>query len=271
MFGMLHRSLALIFLVLFPVLGFCTEPEPWQFGFQDAATPVMEKVNELHTILLWVIFVIAVFVAALLLYTGWRFHEKRNPIPSKTTHNTLIEVIWTVIPVVILIFIGIPSLRLIYYMDKVDEPEITIKAIGHQWYWEYEYPEEDISFDSYMIKTADLKPGQKRLLEVDRPVVLPVNTNIRILTTSADVIHSFGVPAFGIKQDSVPGRLAEVWARITKTGNYYGQCYEICGMNHSFMPIQIKVVSREEYDQWIKEKGGKKAKADASKNNPTKL
>ena len=232
-------------------------PEPWQIGFQPAATPVMEQVNALHNIILWIIIAIVIFVTVLLLYTCWRFHEKRNPVPSKTSHHVGLEVAWTIIPILILCIIGVPSIRLIYFMDKVSNPEITLKVIGHQWYWEYTYPENDLNFDSYMIKDTDLEPGQKRLLEVDQPVILPVNTNIRILTTSDDVIHSFGVPAFGIKQDSVPGRLAEIWINVKKTGTYYGQCYELCGMSHGFMPIQIQIVSKAEYGEWMKQKGGK--------------
>lgn len=232
-------------------------PQPWQMGFQPAVTPVMERINDLHNFLLIIIFAIAGFVTLLLLYICWRFHEKRNPKPSKTSHNVTIEVIWTIVPVLILIVIGLPSLRLLYFMDKVDDPEVTLKAIGHQWYWEYDFPEQGVTFDSYMIPDKDIKPGQQRLLEVDNPVVLPVDTNVRILTTSMDVIHSFGVPPFGIKQDSVPGRLAEVWVRATKQGTYYGQCYELCGMNHGFMPIKVHVVSREAYNKWIKKQGGK--------------
>ena len=251
------KKILVLFICFASSLCYGDAPKPWQLGFQDAVTPVMEQINSFHNLLLWIVFGISIFVFILLGYTCWRFAEKRNPVPSKTTHNTAIEVIWTVIPVLILIVISIPSLRLLYFMDKVDDPEVTLKAIGHQWYWEYDYPEQGVAFDSYMIPDAQIKPGQKRLLEVDNSVVLPVDTNVRILTTSTDVIHSFGVPAFGIKQDSVPGRLAEVWVRVTKPGVYYGQCYELCGMNHGFMPIRVEVVSRADYNKWITARGGK--------------
>lgn len=228
-------------------------PIPWGKGFQTAASPTAEKIQDLHHILLLIIVAIALFVLCLLVYVVYRFREKKNPIPSKTVHHTPLEVLWTVIPTVIIIAIAIPSFKLLYFMDKTNDAQLTLKITGHQWYWSYEYPDEKIAFDSYMIPDKDLKPGMLRLLEVDHPIVLPVGMNVRLLTTAADVIHSFAVPALGVKQDSVPGRLRETWVRINKEGTYYGQCSEICGINHGFMPIVIKAVSPEAYHAWLQE------------------
>ena len=259
--------LSLVFAVSFLFLGdaFAAKPEPWQMGFQEPATPVMERLVSLHDGLLWMVFGISGLVLLLLLYVIIRFNAKANPVPSKTSHNALIEVIWTVIPVLILVAIIIPSWRLIHYTDKVEDADITIKAIGYQWYWGYEYMDGDgkgIAFESYM-KTEDnsieelrLQEGEPRLLEVDRRVVIPVDTTIRFLTTAADVIHGFAMPAFGIKMDAIPGRINETWAKVTKTGVYYGQCSELCGSKHAFMPIAIEVVEKDEYKQWVKEQGG---------------
>lgn len=241
------------------------QPEPWQLNFQEPASPVMERLDELHDWLLIMCFAISFFVLGLLIYVMVRFNRKANPVPSKTTHNALIEVIWTVIPVMILVAIIIPSWRLINYMDKAEDAEITIKAIGYQWYWGYEYvdgPGKGIEFEAYM-KTENandpslrLQEGEPRLLATDNKVVLPVDTDIRILTTSADVIHAFAVPSFGVKMDAVPGRTNETWVRITKPGIYYGQCSELCGSKHAFMPIEVHAVSREEYLAWVVEQGG---------------
>jgi len=220
---------------------------------QEAATPVAQQIHTLHNMLLVVIACVALAVLFLLLYVVLRFRAKRNPVPSKTTHNPILEVVWTLIPAIILLGIAFPSFKLLYFMDRTHEPEMSLKVTGHQWYWSYEYPEEKIAFDSYMIQDADLKPGQKRLLEVDHEVVVPIDTNIRILLTSADVLHSWAMPALGIKQDTIPGRLRETWMRILKTGSYYGQCSELCGVNHAFMPIKIKAVSKQEYEQWLHE------------------
>lgn len=226
-------------------------PSPWQMGFQTPVTPVMERVQDLHQMLLVVISCVTLFVLLLLGYVVIRFHKKRNPIPSQTTHNALLEVVWTVIPVVILIVIGIPSLKLLYFMDKTANAELTIKVVGHQWYWTYEYPDHHIAFDSLMIDPKELTAGQKRLLEVDRRVLVPVHTPVRLLLTSDDVIHSWAVPALGVKKDTVPGRLNETWFQITQRGVYYGQCSEICGVNHGFMPIVVEAVSQEEFLQWL--------------------
>jgi cytochrome c oxidase subunit 2 len=231
---------------------------PWQYSFMEAASPVMERLVGLHNMLLWVIFAISIFVLILLIYTCVRFREKANPVPSKTTHNVLIEIIWTVVPVMILLVIVISSWRLIIFKDKVSDPEITLKVTGYQWYWGYEYMDgkgQGIKFLSNMKKEADLTADEKakglRLLAVDNYVVLPVDTNIRILTTAADVIHAFAMPSFGIKIDAIPGRMNETWVKITKPGTYFGQCSELCGPYHAFMPIAIKAVSKEEYAKWV--------------------
>ncbi|MGE0658316.1 MAG: cytochrome c oxidase subunit II [Reyranellaceae bacterium] len=241
------------------------KPVPWQMNFQAAATPVAEKLHELHNWLLVVITLITLFVMGLLLYVMVRFRESRNPVPSKTAHNTLIEVLWTVVPVLILVGIAIPSFRLLYLQDRIENADMTIKAIGRQWYWSYEYPDHgNFTFDSYMVKDADLKPDQMRLLEVDNAVVVPVDTNVRLYTTASDVLHAWTIPAFGIKIDAVTGRLNESWFRVTKPGTYYGQCSELCGVGHAFMPITVKAVSKAEFDQWIAEARGKFNKADGS-------
>ena len=227
--------------------------KPWQMGFQDAASPVAEKMNEFHNLLLYIIFAITAFVMVLLAYVMLRFNAKANPTPSKTTHNVMIEVIWTAIPVLILIVIAIPSFKLLYYQGSVPETEMSLKVTGHQWYWSYEYPDHgEISFESYMIPDDEIKEGQVRLLDVDNPVVLPINTKIKILVTSADVLHAWAIPAFGFKMDTVPGRLSEGWIYIDKAGTYYGQCSELCGVNHGFMPITVKAVTKEEFKAWVK-------------------
>lgn len=233
-------------------------PSPWQMGFQNPASPVMEGIYSLHELLLVIIAGIAVVVCILLGFVIYRFRASKNPVASTVSHNTILEVIWTLIPVLILILIGIPSVRLLWHLDKPQTPDITIKAIGHQWYWTYEYPmskgDKIIKFDSYMIEDKDLKEGQKRLLDVDQPVVIPVDATVRVLVTADDVIHSFAVPSLGIKTDAVPGRINETWFRISKPGTYYGQCSELCGAKHGFMPIAIKAVSRQEYQNWLNSK-----------------
>lgn len=227
-------------------------PKPWELGLQDAASPVMERITSFHDMLLVIITAIALLVTGLLAYVMVRFNEKANPVPSKTTHNTVLEVAWTVVPVLILVVIAIPSFRLLYYMDKTTTPEMTLKVTGSQWYWTYEYPDQGrITFDSLMIPDNELKPGQLRLLEVDNRVVVPVNTNIRVLVTANAVIHSWAVPALGVKTDAVPGRMNETWIRVTRPGVYYGQCSELCGINHGFMPIAVEAVSKAEFAQWI--------------------
>lgn len=230
-------------------------PKPWQLNFQAPATPVMEKLYDTHTFLLWVISIICVFVLVVMVYICVRFRRKANPVPSKTTHNAKLEVIWTTIPILILVAIAIPSLRLHYFMAKAENPELTVKVVGYQWYWHYEYPDNGgFGFDSYMKKDAELKEGDVRMLTVDNRLVVPVDTTVRVLTTGADVIHAFAVPAFGIKRDAIPGRLNETWFKATKTGTFYGQCSELCGVGHGFMPIEVEVVSKEQFATWVAEK-----------------
>lgn len=244
---------------LISVLGsinsaFAAFPVPWQMDFQEPASPMMSWIVDMHNVLLILILGVALVVGALMVYVLIRYRASRNPVPSKTAHNTMLEIVWTLIPAIILLIIGIPSMKLLFKIDRIENAQMTLKATGHQWYWSYDYPEKNISFDSYMIEDKNLKPGQMRLLEVDNRVIVPMNTTVRVLITSVDVIHSFSVPSFGIKKDAVPGRLNETWFRIAKEGTYYGQCSELCGIKHGFMPIAIEVVSQEKYDAWVKEK-----------------
>lgn len=231
--------------------------KPTQLGLPAAATPQMERIANFHdNLLMWVITAIVIFVTGLLIWVVIRYNRKANPTPSKTTHHVMLEVMWTVIPVIILIVIAVPSFKMLYYLDRVEEPEMTLKVTGYQWYWGYDYQDhEGISFLSYMIpeEEIDETKGQKRLLSTDNVVVLPIDTNIQILITAADVLHAFTIPAFGIKKDAVPGRMNETWVRIDKPGTYFGQCSEICGINHAYMPIEIKAVTKEEFKQWLVE------------------
>lgn len=228
--------------------------KPWQLGFQAPASPVMEKLNTMHDFLLILITLISLFVLVMLTYICVRFSRKRNPVPSKTAHNTRLEIIWTVIPIFILIAIAIPSLRIHYFMETVQNPELTIKVTGYQWYWGYEYPDQKISFESRLVQEKDLKAGEHRLLAVDNPVVVPVDTTVRLELTGADVIHAWAMPAFGVKKDAVPGRLNETWFKATREGRFYGQCSELCGVGHGFMPIVVDVVSKEKFAEWEKSK-----------------
>lgn len=246
--------LALIGFALGSGEAVAAQPVPWQLNFQPAASPVMERLEGLHDLLLWIITLISVFVLALLAYACFRFRASRNPNPSRRTHNTVLEIAWTAVPVLILVVIAIPSFKLLYFMDRVQEPEMTIKAIGHQWYWSYEYPDDGgFTFDATMVADEDLKEGQPRLLTTDLAIVLPVDTDIRVLVTATDVIHSWAVPAFGVKTDGIPGRLNETWVRIEEPGMYYGQCSELCGNNHAFMPIMVRAVAKDEFDAWTKQ------------------
>ena len=249
-------------------------PKPWQTDFRPAATPTMEKVVAFHNFLNPIIIVIALFVIVLMIYILFRFSAKKNPIPSKNTHNTFLEILWTVIPTIILLVIAIPSFKLLYFSHYNPNTEMTLKAIGHQWYWTYEYSDEGFSFDSNILCSTQeecdelsKETGKKyvRLLDVDEPIVLPVNKKIKVITTATDVIHSFSVPAFGIKIDGVPGRAQDTWFEILKEGTYYGQCSELCGMLHGYMPIVVKAVSESEFNEWVQSK-----KAAAKKNEEIK-
>jgi cytochrome c oxidase subunit 2 len=227
------------------------QPQPWQLGLQQAATPVMADVIWFHDFLLWIIAAITLFVLVLLVIVMVKFNARRNPVPSRTTHNTMIEVAWTVIPVLILVAIAVPSFRLLFFQLKVPPADVTVKATGKQWFWSYSYPDAKFEFDSLMLQKKDLKPGQPRLLAVDNEMVVPVNKVVRVLTTGADVIHSFAVPAFGIKIDAVPGRINETWFKAEREGTYYGQCSQLCGRDHAFMPIAVRVVNQAEYTAWL--------------------
>lgn len=247
-------------------------PHPWQIWYQSPATPVAVREFGLHHAVLYVITAIVIFVTGLLLTVIFKFNAKANPTPRQFAHNTTLEVAWTVIPAVILIFIAIPSWRLIYYQDHTTKPELTLKVTGYQWYWGYEYPDQgDVSFLSNYIHDKDIDPakGQVRLLSTDNPVVVPIDTNIQVLVTSSDVIHSWSVPALGVKLDAVPGRTNETWMRITKTGTYYGQCDQLCGQNHSFMPIEVRAVTKDAFQAWVKDPAHKAPPVDMTAMNDT--
>jgi len=236
----------------FAAFAWAEGPWPWEIGMQPPATPVKDRLTAFHDELLIIICLITLFVLGLLLYVIVRFRHERNPVPTRTSHNTVIEMLWTVVPVLILVIIAIPSFKLMYYMDRVPSPDMTIKVTGHQWYWTYEYPDQNgLSFDSNIIPEADLKPGQKRLLDVDNPLVVPVGTVIRIYVTGTDVIHSWFVPSFGVQEYASVGRLNESWMDVEHPGVYYGQCNQICGINHAFMPIKIEAVSKDDFQRWL--------------------
>ena len=241
------------------------QPVPWQLGLQDAADERMADIIGLHTFVLWIITGICLFVLGLLVIIVVRFNAKANPTPSATTHNTMLEVLWTVIPVAILVTIAIPSFRLLYFEDVIPPADITIKAIGKQWFWSYEYPDNgNFTFDSLglsdRVAATQMEP---RLLGTNNHVVVPVNKTVRVLTTGADVIHAWAIPAFGVKIDAVPGRINQTWFKANREGKFYGECSELCGARHAFMPIEVEVVSQERFDQWVMEAKTKFAAADA--------
>ncbi|WP_372396854.1 cytochrome c oxidase subunit II [Azospirillum sp. HJ39] len=228
------------------------EPRPWEMGMQPSASPVKHLMGSFNDLLTVVITLIVIFVAGLIAYCVVRFNAKANPVPSRTSHHTVLEVAWTVVPVIILIVIAVPSFKLLYAAERIPQADMTVKVTGHQWYWDYEYPDHGgFTFSSYMIPEADLKPGQRRLLEVDNRVVVPVNATVRVLVTAGDVIHSWAIPSFGVKKDGVPGRINETWFKAEREGVYYGQCSEICGTNHGYMPIAVEAVSKEAFDAWV--------------------
>lgn len=228
------------------------QPSQWQMGLQQAASPVMEDVIWFHDFLLWIITGIVGFVLILLAAVFFKFNVRANPTPSRTTHHTLLEVAWTVMPVAILVIIAVPSFRILFYQVNTPKADLTVKATGKQWYWSYSYPDNGkFEFDSLMLADNERKEGQPRLLAVDNEMVVPVNKIVRVQTTGADVIHSFAVPSFGIKIDAIPGRLNETWFKATKEGVYYGQCSELCGRDHAFMPIAVRVVSDQAFAAWV--------------------
>ena len=246
------KKILFLFICTFALSAQASQPKDWQFGFQPPVTPLMKDVTWMHDyILLPVIIGISVFVLFLMLYTMVKFRESKNPTPSKTTHNVMVEVLWTVIPCIILVVIAVPSFKLLYKEETIPKADVTLKAIGHQWYWGYEYPDEKIAFESVMIEDRDLKPGQPRLLATDTKIVVPVNKIVKVLITSGDVNHAWAVPAFGVKRDAIKGRINETWFKAEKEGIYYGQCSELCGIKHAFMPIEVHVVSEDKYEAWL--------------------
>ena len=253
----ISRVLALVALVATTVLFFAgnayaAQPLPWQLGLQPPAGSIAEMADDLHNLLLVVITLISLFVLALLVYVGVRFRASANPVPSKTSHNTVIEILWTVIPVLILVGIAVPSFRLLYYLDKTADTDMVIKVTGNQWYWNYEYPDEGIAFDSYMIDEADLEEGQIRLLSVDNPMVVPENTRIKLVITGNDVMHSYFVPSLAVQVYAFIGRTNEVWIDVPEgEKTYYGQCNQICGVNHAYMPIEVRALPEAEYKAWL--------------------
>ena len=256
--GMISRAcaplaLACVGLLLATGSASAAQPLPWQLGLQPPAGSIAEMADDLHNLLLVIITLISLFVLALLVYVGIRFRASANPVPSKTSHNTVIEVLWTVIPVLILVGIAVPSFRLLYYLDKTADTDMVIKVTGNQWYWNYEYPDEGIAFDSYMVDEDDLQEGQIRLLSVDYPMVVPENTRIKLLITGNDVMHSYFVPSLAVQVYAFIGRTNEVWIDVPEgEKTYYGQCNQICGVNHAYMPIEVRALSEAEYQAWLK-------------------
>jgi cytochrome c oxidase subunit 2 len=250
-----RRALAALMLVALPgaalaqVVG---APRPWEMGMQPSFGPLKDDQIALHNLVLVIITLITLFVGALLVWVMWRYNARRNPVPTRTSHNTILEVTWTVVPVLILVVMAIPSFRLVYYEDRTHDADLTIKVTGHQWYWEYTYPDNNnIDFSSYIIPDDQLQPGQRRLLDVDNQLVVPVGKNIRVLQTSTDVIHSWFIPPIGVQRYAIPGRTIETWFRVDQPGTFYGECNQICGINHSRMPIVVHAVPEQEFEAWV--------------------
>lgn len=228
------------------------QPTDGNLGFQPAVTPIANRIHEFHDLLLWIIIPITLFVMGLLLWVIIRYNRKANPTPSKNSHNTLLEVVWTAVPILILVVIAIPSFPLLYFQDEIPEADFTIKATGYQWYWSYEYPDQEVpEFFSNMVAEEDLQEGQLRNLSVDYPLVVPAGATVRLQVTAADVIHNWAMPAFGTKMDAIPGRINETWFQVEEEGIYYGQCSELCGIRHAFMPIEVHAVSQDTFDAWV--------------------
>lgn len=267
--GAVMLAVTALIAVAFGPAALADQPVNWGLGLLPAASPVMEDIQSFHNLLLWIITLITIFVLALMVYVMVRFRRSANPNPSNFTHNTTVEVLWTVIPVIILVIIAVPSFKLLYKADSIAEPEMTLKVTGNQWYWSYEYPDHgSFTFDSNLLPESELQEGDIRQMSVDNKVVLPVDTDIRIQVTAADVLHNWAMPNFGIKIDTVPGRLLETWVRITREGTYYGQCSELCGVGHAYMPIEVVAVSKEEFQAWVTKAQAKFGAPDAA---PTKL
>jgi cytochrome c oxidase subunit 2 len=242
------------------------QPSPWETGMQGMVTELGRDVSNFHTYLVWLISAICIFVLALIVVIVTRFNERANPVPSRTTHNTLLEVAWTIVPVLILVAIAIPSFRLLRQQLITPPADMVVKVTGYSWYWGYEYPADQgggFKFDSNMVDPKDLKQGQPRLLTVDNEMVVPVGKTVKVQVTAADVLHSFAMPSFGIKVDAIPGRLNETWFRAEAEGTYHGQCSELCGNGHPYMPITIRVVSEQQYAAWLAEAKQKFASTDS--------
>jgi cytochrome c oxidase subunit 2 len=268
----MKKILFILLTTVYSTSSLADQPKQWQFGFQDAASQSMRDIVSFHNnLLLPVIIAISVFVLFLMIYTCIRFRASKNPVPSKTTHNVAVEVLWTLIPCLILIVMAVPSFQILYKQDTIPKVDLTIKAVGYQWYWGYEYPDENIIFESYMIKEEDLKENQPRLLTVDNELVVPVNKVVKVLITANDVLHAWALPSFGVKRDAVPGRINETWFKAEKVGTYYGQCSELCGIQHAFMPITVRVVTDEEYAEWLSEAKMKFANEPIAENEYKKL
>ena len=264
----MKKNLLIISCIFLPLEALANQPKDWQLGFQIPASDGMRDIVNFHNnLLLPIIIAISVFVLFLMLYACVRFRASANPNPSKRTHNVTVEILWTLIPCLILIVMAVPSFKILYKQDTIPKADLTIKAIGYQWYWGYEYPDENIIFDSYMIEEKDLKEGQPRLLAVDNEVVVPVNKVIKVLITANDVLHAWALPSFGVKRDAMPGRINETWFKAEKVGTYYGQCSELCGVKHAFMPITVRVVTEEEYNLWLNDAKIKFAKEQIKDNN----
>ena len=268
----MNKFLLTILATIYSTSVLANQPKQWQLGFQDSASQSMTEIVSFHNnILLPIIIAISVFVLFLMIYTCIRFRASKNPNPSKTTHNVAVEVLWTLIPCLILIVMAVPSFKILYKQDTIPKVDLTIKAVGYQWYWGYEYPDENIIFESYMIKEEDLKENQPRLLTVDNELVVPVNKVVKVLITANDVLHAWALPSFGVKRDAVPGRINETWFKAEKVGTYYGQCSELCGIQHAFMPITVRVVTDEEYAEWLSEAKMKFANEPVTENEYKKL
>jgi cytochrome c oxidase subunit 2 len=268
----MNKFLLAILATIYSTSVLANQPKQWQLGFQDSASQSMTEIVSFHNnILLPIIIAISVFVLFLMIYTCIRFRASKNPNPSKTTHNVAVEVLWTLIPCLILIVMAVPSFKILYNQDTIPKADVTVKAVGYQWYWGYEYPDENIIFESYMIKEDELKENQPRLLTVDNEVVVPVNKVVKVLITANDVLHAWALPSFGVKRDAVPGRINETWFKAEKVGTYYGQCSELCGIQHAFMPITVRVVTDEEYAIWLAEAKMKFANEPITENEYKKL
>ena len=252
--AVLFSAMMPLMTVLFSLPAQAQAPRPWEMGMQPAFSPLKREIISLHNLVMVLITIIMIFVTALLVWVCIRYNEKRNPVPSQTSHNTTLEIAWTVIPVLILVIMAIPSFRLIYFLDRTPDPDMTVKVTGHQWYWEYTYPDNGgFAIESRYIKDEDLKPGQLRLLDVDNQMVIPAGKKIRILSTSADVIHSFFIPGLGVQRYAIPGRVIEMWLSADKPGVYYGECNQICGQDHSRMPIAVRAVTEAEFKTWAEQ------------------